>query len=319
MKVLFLSDFVPQKKLLLNDKVVSIIDKVDIVVFNLEGTYTISNRKLPLMPFYKDDLLSFVNRFTTTKFIIALANNHILDNGNGAFDSLVNLLEESNIDYLGTKLKPYIILDNLAILNFVSAETLVDATAQHKLNYLFLNENTINSQIKHLEERVSGPLIFYPHWGRDMDKKILKTYTFTMDKNRWIILGHHPHIITGITNNNIYSMGNTFIPHPYYYKQYPATRYGLAVLLDTATHTTHFFLTNILSVNNYNENFSLDINVFEKLPEELGNHAENFSIIKRLYLNIFEFSGNKLMDFIRLKTLRFIQILLRAKLYLKLK
>src|SRR5690606_39243660 len=100
-------------------------------------------------------------------------------------------------------------------LNFVTGETVAKkAISESRLNYLFYDVKNINKQILHLETNYEK-LVMYPHWGRDMDTTIFSTYDNLLKFNKkWLVFGHHTHVITGINKGKIYSMGNTYIPHP---------------------------------------------------------------------------------------------------------
>src|SRR5690606_1313913 len=106
MKILFLSDFLPSEKLKLSEKFVQLLNESDAIIFNLEGSPLIpfgDNKENQIMPFKVDSLLEFLKRFGENKFHLALANNHIYDNGKSGFDLLVKVLEENQINYFGTK------------------------------------------------------------------------------------------------------------------------------------------------------------------------------------------------------------------------
>ncbi len=76
------------------------------VVFNLEGSPLLgSEEDIPhqIMPFRFEELLAFFERYGKDKFIVALANNHILDNGFKGFDHLVKNLEDHHIRFFWNK------------------------------------------------------------------------------------------------------------------------------------------------------------------------------------------------------------------------
>lgn len=316
MKLLFLSDFVPVPNLIYDLSIDEQIHNADYVFFNLEGSpLTGSDIDKPnqIMPFKVEDVIKFVVKYGINKFILALANNHILDNGLDGFDYLIKQLSSFGIKYFGTKEKPYINLeDQVTVLNFVTAETVAKFSSRKRLNYLFHNPENINKQIKEIEAIKSKP-IMYPHWGRDMDTTVFSTYKFNFDENKWLVFGHHPHLISGVQENFIYSLGNTFIPHPYYYKAYPWVRYGIALTYDTNTETTIKFLTTVGSNDGFCENFILSTTLFKDLPIELVEHGNKFTGVKRVFLKIFAFSGSKI-DYLRLTALQVIRLLYKIKI-----
>src|SRR5690606_18912517 len=157
-------------------------------VYNLEGSPHLkeTQKNIPnqIMPFEVDDLIDFMKEFGLEKFHVALANNHILDNGVEAFDYLISRLNDEKVTYFGTKNKQYTIIDGVALLNFVTGETVAKkAISESRLNYLFYDVKNINKQILHLETNYEK-LVMYPHWGRDMDTTIFSTYDNLLKFNK---------------------------------------------------------------------------------------------------------------------------------------
>lgn len=306
MKILFLSDFVPVNNLQLDDSFIKLVSNADKVFFNLEGsplTGTNLDLQFQLMPFHIDEILRFLKRFGKDKFVVALANNHIFDNGIGGFEYLVKKLEEHNISYVGTKNIPYKhVNEKVTVLNFVTAETVVNYKCRKFLNLVFYSPSDINRQIQELEKS-NRQLVLFPHWGRDMDRTIFNTYNLKYSKERWHFFGHHSHIISGICEKGIYSLGNTFIPHPYYYRRYPAMRYGLAVVFDSELQNYHLKLTSVTSNDGYEKDFKLIASSFNKIPDEILKHGENYSTIKKAYHKMLAFKGNS-FDLIKLVILQ---------------
>src|SRR5690606_33971616 len=113
---------------------------------------------------------------------------------------------------------------------------------------------------------------------------------------QWMIFGHHPHVISGIEKNKIYSMGNNYIPHPYYFESYPATHYGLAIELNTIDLKYDILLTTL---SKYKDNYILNCEKFNSIPNEVLIHGKNFTNIKKLFLRVFSFNGS-ILDLIKL-------------------
>lgn len=315
MKVLFLSDFTPNKNLVIHQSIELLIEEADYVVFNLEGAVTNESEKLPkqILAFKIEEIVGFCKKYGKEKFVIALANNHIFDNGVSGFNFLIEHLNKESIMFFGTKEKPHITLNNtLSVLNFVTAETVATYKSKPFLNYLFYKEKNIQQQIDDLQE-TDKQLILYPHWGRDMDKKEFSTYNLKLDSKKWKVFGHHPHVISGVRKNFIYSLGNTFVPHPYYYKNYPAFSYGLAVLYDCDIKDYSLFETKVHSEDDYMKKFLLKAKPFLELKEIVKNHGDNFSQEKKFFLKIFSFNGN-LGDYFKLIILQCMIIFFKLKL-----
>lgn len=317
MIILFLSDFVPTQKLRLDPSFRLLLARADKIVFNLEASPKLdqSTNMPQIMPFDIGVVLDFFNQFGKEKFIVALANNHILDNGIYAFDKLVSIFDQNGIEYFGTKDKPYVLMNNtIAILNFVTAETVARISSKSRLNYLFYDGKEINQQIGLLESRGIARIL-YPHWGRDMDVKVFKTYRHQLriSRDKWFIFGHHPHLISGVSKNEVYSLGNTFIPHPFYYQKYPGVRYGLALMLDTSSQRCDTYLTQVKSNDNFKNDFLLVSESFKQIPEEVLLQSQQFPKLKKIVLWILEFRGNW-ADFIRLWILQLLTIIFAIRI-----
>lgn len=305
MKTLILSDFLPDEKLVLSEDFKVKLNTADAIIFNLEGSPLLlqEERNIPLqiMPFEVKGLIEFVQSFGKDKFHIALANNHILDNRTEGFDFLISELNKYGIKYFGTCDKPYTVIDDVAILNFVTAETVAKRKiGESRLNYLFYDTSKINRQIHELEEQYDK-LILYPHWGRDMDTTVFSTYDDRMRFNKkWKIFGHHPHVISGIEQDKIYSMGNNYIPHPYYFDVYSATHYGLVIELDSLTMLYSLYMSTL---RKREQGYMAEISPFVDVPESIKAHGKNFNTLKKLFLKFFAFKGNA-TDLVKLNLLQ---------------
>lgn len=316
MKLLVLSDLCPSGSLSFSDTTLKLFSDSDYVLFNLEGTFITecSSKQSVIMPFSLDELTCLIDCIGSEKIIVALANNHILDSGSDDFNLLVDYLATNNVKYLGTKDKPYIVLRNsLAILNFVTGETVAKYSSRKNLNYLFYNTKVIDQQIAQLESKYEN-LILYPHWGRDLDRTEFNTYKFSIDYSKWLVLGHHPHVISGIREKFIYSLGNTFIPHPYYYQQYPQTHFGLCVQFNTTTRNYLSYLTTVEF--NHKDKYVLSAKVLSSTEDLPDDNSFAPTIFKRIFLSIFSFKGTSL-DFVRLVVLQMLRVVFRIILFFK--
>lgn len=322
MEILFLSDFVPDSRLILDDTFIALLNRADKVVFNLEGSPlagSASDDPNQIMPINCDDLIAFLEKYGKEKFVVALANNHILDNGIIGLDFLIQKLKDNNVMFFGTKDNPFIKIDNeVVILNFVTAETVAKYSGKDYLNYLFYDTKHVKNQINEIEKLSLKPIL-YPHWGRDMDTTVFNTYNLGFNKKRWFVFGHHPHVISGISDRFIYSLGNTFIPHPYYYRNYPSVRYGLAVVYDSTKESYTKVLTKVVTNDNYVEDFKLISENFTAIPIEVMENEKHFSHVKRTFLKLFAFNGTW-VDLFKLSALQMISGVFRLKVkYMKKK
>lgn len=314
MKILILSDFLPDHKLILSEEFRKMLVMADAIVLNLEGSpqlpQTAENLPTQIMPFNVKNFIEFISAFGKEKFHIALANNHILDNGIKAFDWMIKEFDENKIHYFGTNTKPYTIINNIAFLNVVTAETVAKRKkGESRLSYLFYNTDNLNRLIKSVEKKYDK-LVFYPHWGRDMDTTVFETYKKKIKfGKKWYTFGHHPHVISGIQKNNIYSMGNNYIPHPYYFDMYPATHYGLAILLDQQSMQYELYKTILSKKDN---KYKIDISNFVEIDREVLDHGRDYGKVKKMFLKIFAFQGNP-TDLLKLKILQALTIAFEYK------
>ncbi len=199
----------------------------------------------------------------------------------------------------------------MVVLNFLTAETVAASSGRERLNYLFYNTKNIVKQITAIEAMPFIP-VMYPHWGRDMDTTVFKTYKLKFNADKWFVFGHHPHVISGISDRFIYSMGNTYIPHPYYYTRYPAVKYGMALMFDSNSRSYDKFLTQVISSDNYKSDFRLTVTGFDGIPAEVTLHGNNFGSLKKAFLKVFAFTGSGL-DLVRLEALQLMSFVFRLK------
>ena len=148
MKLLVLSDFIPKVKI--GNKLQKLMMESDYILFNLEGSPNFENGKSfgnQILPFKYNELVNFLKEFGKEKFVVSLANNYVLDNGELQFNELVKRLKVEDIKYVGTKDKPYIIIGEFAILSFVSRETGISFKTRKYLNTLFFSSKNIYSTV----------------------------------------------------------------------------------------------------------------------------------------------------------------------------
>lgn len=313
MKLLILSDFIPKVKI--GEKLKKLIEKSDYILFNLEGSPNFSYKrpcKDQILPFWYDDLMLFLEKFGKEKFIISLANNHILDNSERNFYILTNKFKENSIKCIGTKETPYIILEDHLFLSFVSWETGIKR--KHK-KYL----NTIDFSYKKIYEIINEhkdlKIMLYPHWGMDLYPYITKNHlpfikNILKNKNVFIY-GHHPHLIIDdkVFDDSyrfIFSLGNTYIPHPNYYKKYgDYVRYSKCIYYkdtDIEVKTLYYNDENLEISDCDNNNFSYNKKIKVKSRQFIPKPTR--SVILNVFIKII---------------LYFINWVTTSKVYIKIK
>jgi len=315
MKLLILSDFAPTENLILSEEFKLIIDHADYVLLNLEGSpnfKSLTNSKNQILKFRSDCFFDFTNHFGNSKFIISLANNHILDNGHKPFQYFKNELKIRGIKHLGTREKKYLEIDeNTVIYSFATITTGLKTMDFLILNTLFCNETRIINEIELLLLKFKI-VIVYPHWGIDLNSTKQNPYqklqSFLIHHPRVYLFGHHPHLISGVESvSKIFSLGNTYIPHPTYYKRYPDTRYGIAVMF--SYDEVKLYLSEVYM----NENcMLLDIK-----KNDISYIKQNSSI--KTNKQHFEFSNSKVKNFINLIMIFILSSLTSSYIYRKLR
>jgi hypothetical protein len=199
---------------------------LDNYVFNLE--YPISSRGTPAKN--KINLIQSKSYIKETfgKFPVAvnLANNHIMDYGEEAFEDTIKFLEKNNIKYFGTgnKINNF---NNPCILDLNGKTIALFGYSCKTTNALFGNESNngsalldlklIKNDIKNCDADFK---IIQLHWG--MEDVPFPTYDDTQKSKQIIdfgadmIIGHHAHTIQPVLNYKgkgiFYGLGNCIFP-----------------------------------------------------------------------------------------------------------
>ncbi len=295
MKLLILSDLNPNIKIGKNlDKY---IEESDYILFNLEGSPNFKNeynKPNQMLKFQINDLRKLFKKYDSKKFIISLANNHILDNGDNNFNELIKFLNEYNIKYIGTKDQPYIEIDDFVFYSFVSWETGINKKSYKYLNSIKFSHKKI---FDFIESKKNKNIILYPHWGMDLYQNITKNHlnfiNKIISKENVFLYGHHPHLIIkeNAKDNFIFSLGNTYISYPYYYRRFGLpVRYSKAIFIDKNKKTkifTLFFgcLETEISTKYNQKDFILN-SKHRKIPRPRNNIFYNYLL--KIILNILD-------------------------------
>lgn len=220
-------------KLLKND--IKSVFKSQPIIFNLEGP-TIKNeneytdRQILFNSYRLLDEFSEIN-----KKVANLANNHIMDLGLEGLLQTEEELSERDIPYVGAGRSigeasgsTNIVIDDKKFI-FLSFgwEVIECSTAtENKAGVNPLKKkHVLKSVAKARKEYSNSPLIVQFHWNyelerypqprhRDLAKKVI-------DLGASLVVGHHPHVVNGIEiykeHPIVYSLGNWFIPHNYFW------------------------------------------------------------------------------------------------------
>jgi poly-gamma-glutamate synthesis protein (capsule biosynthesis protein) len=208
------------------DKEYGIDFELDEYIFNLE--YPISSRGTPAKD--KINLIQSKSYIQETfgKYPIAvnLANNHIMDYGEEAFDDTIKFLEENSIKYFGAGNKTNN-FNNPCILEFGKKTIALFGYSCETTSAVFGDESNNGSAFLDLEiiktdlDNCDADFkIVQLHWG--MEEIPYPTYKDTQKAHQIIdfgadmIIGHHAHIIQPVEEYKgkkiFYGIGNCIFP-----------------------------------------------------------------------------------------------------------
>ena len=204
------------------NKVSEIFSKSDIVIANLEGTFTSSNKSRP-----KEFSFKGVDKYSECLIksnigIVNLANNHFMDYYSVGSNDTIDVLESREIKYCGggrnindSKLVKIIEKNDIKVgfvgyakVGYSPCASKNDAGTNPYNQYIFEEINSFKKEC--------DILVISIHWGVERDSIPNNTEQFEarkiIDNGADIIFAHHPHVIQGIEeyNNGIifYSLGN---------------------------------------------------------------------------------------------------------------
>ena len=213
---------------ILSQDIITIMNESDIMVANNE--FTISNRGEPL----PNKLYTFKaspERLNIYKEmgvdLVTLANNHIYDYGEIAFNDSLDSLEQYNIPYIGAgrnieeAKEPYYFIANgykIAFVNATRAEKYIltpEATATTGGVLRCYDPTEFINLIKATKEK-SDFVIALVHWGKEdsteLEQVQIDTSKQYIDAGADIIIGTHAHTLQGFDfyNNKaiIYNLGD---------------------------------------------------------------------------------------------------------------
>jgi gamma-polyglutamate biosynthesis protein CapA len=193
----------------------------DYIVANLETPFTTKENSLVSKAIH---LKSEVENVKILKYLgvnaVSLANNHIYDYGYRGLEETMKILNDNDIEYFGVDRGKLFLNNNnnkIAISGFCCYST--NSTGYQSFFYpKGINVLSNKNLIKTLEsDKNEGYLsILSIHWG---DENIhLPRYEYIelsrllSEKYKFIIHGHHPHVMQGIEQKNesliAYSLGN---------------------------------------------------------------------------------------------------------------
>lgn len=164
-----------------------------------------------------------VNGLLSSHFNIAnVANNHILQHGDKAYDETIELLRKNDIAVIGTDSggSSKVQFFEKQGIKFAFIGFSLHAEEYYKgdnISYSYRKEGEqIIDEIEKLREEFDGFIVCSIHWGQEfvhypLPEQIVLARVL-IDKGVNLLLGHHPHVLQGIEEYNdgliCYSLGN---------------------------------------------------------------------------------------------------------------
>ncbi len=236
MKLLFTGDFYisdnMQGRVLFDPSVLDLFDRADYRVVNLEAPVTTDarqNRILKTGPHLRaaeETVLPSLKRLKID--LAALANNHIMDYGVRGLSDTLTTLNRGKLDTVGAgrslqdAARPFVLERDglrLTFLNFAENEWAGATTGRPGTNPLDIIDNS--KQIE-AARRSGGLVVVMIHGGHEFfpfpSPRMQKQYRFYAERGASVIIGHHPHCISGYEVHQgvpiFYSLGNFIFSLP---------------------------------------------------------------------------------------------------------
>ena len=210
---------------LISEEILEMFQNSNINIINLESPVTkeiVENKINKTGPHLNGSSNTFSILKQLNTHLVTLANNHIMDYGTEGLKNTLMSCKKNSIDFVGAGLtlkeaqKPYLMEEDsikIAILNFAENEWSIAEQDKAGANPLDVIKNV--KQIKEAKEQ-SDIVIVIIHGGHEYynlpSPRMIKQYRFYAENGASVIVGHHPHFISGYELFNgvpiFYSLGN---------------------------------------------------------------------------------------------------------------
>lgn len=281
--------------------------------------------------------------------LVTLANNHVLDYGEKGVEDTISFCDTNNIQPVGAgknlqfskkAFRKEFDGIKISILNFAENEWASAKENEAGANPLDLIDNL--EQIKE-EKNNADIVIVVIHGGHEFyslpNPRMVKQYRFYADNGADLIIGHHPHCISGNEIHNgtpiYYSLGNFIFTKPSKYDDW-YTGLILRVIIDEQKKISCEPIPTIQDKSDYSIRLCKEEdkkNVIESIENlssiiqnnsKLNNEWDKYVMLKsNTYLNIFSpltFINNNFLRavFFKLKISKIFKSKDTLKLYLNL-
>ncbi len=268
--------------------VLSLLQKTDLNIINLETTLTTSTNKTPKVFNFKADPDKVETLIVGNIDVVSLANNHILDFGVEGLQETIETLDNAEIKHVGAgrnisqAKKPIIITKNgiaIGVIGYTDNEPGWLATQEKPgTNYIEVGDiETVKKDIAALRKKVDIVIVSI-HWGPNKRQRPTQKFqNFAhqiIDAGADIIHGHSAHIFQGIEMYNnkliLYDTGD-------FVDDYAVD--------ETLRNDQSFFYTVTLSKHNEKINISnvqLTPLLIDNIQVNKATEEEKNEIIKRI-------------------------------------
>lgn len=235
MNIQFTGDWLPKSSLSLSVKDDDCLRVGNLECVLVDGNVASNKAYTSVLPFE-----SVANVMCGNFVALSLANNHVYDAGDEAFNFMKRRLAEDcpGIQFFGTVDKPF------AVLGGMDSKVAVIGSLEkcRSRGKLIFKEEDVKKLIDDIRSTFDVVYV-YPHWGKEGEYTRWPSPRQRNLARRWIdagadgVFGSHSHVFQGKEEYKgkpiYYSLGNYFFPHPES-KLYDGTHDGLSVEVDKA-------------------------------------------------------------------------------------
>lgn len=282
-------------------------------IFNLE--YPISSRGIPAKN--KINLIQqkshIVATFGKKPLAVCLANNHIMDFGEEAFEDTIKYLEEENIRFFGAGNKKNN-FNNPLLINIAGKIVAISGYSCRSTNAGFgsdLGNGSALLEYSRIKEDLDNFQADYKivqlHWG--MEEIAFPTYNDVqlahkiIDGGADVIIGHHAHVIQPVEEYNgkmiFYGLGNCIFPDFALASHFDGTSFTKFSSKKQRNHNKRSLLVSLNSMfavtyeklffdgtTLMNKNFSIPdfIPISKKDFDNKYNRYQRFDMLRRFFL-----------------------------------
>jgi poly-gamma-glutamate synthesis protein (capsule biosynthesis protein) len=251
-KILLISDVCIQDDINIDKNLEKIIqEEVEFSICNLEGYFSIKKNLSDSLGISLKDFKKFAK--TMKIKAVSIANNHINDGGILSREETFRILNSLNIQYFGTKEKPYLKIEKNSkknIIFFAGAWRFVGSNLKGLSVFWFQLKSLIRKMKKYSSH--NNFIIWFPHWGIDMEilphPWQIKVAKEIIEAGVDVIYGNHSHLVQPLdfyeNKPVVFCGGNFIMPWNKITNYYSKKAFnGQSLLLDIDNRTSEIINT----------------------------------------------------------------------------